>query len=355
VTKLDLINLTKIYTPSGAGVFGLNLTVEPGELMVLLGPSGSGKTTTLRLVAGLAQPSSGDLHFDGSSVVAVPPEQRGAVMVFQQDALFPFMSVGDNVAYGLRLRRLPRGELRRRVEEALVTVQLSGYAARWPDQLSGGQRQRVALARVLAITPKVLLLDEPLSSLDPELRGELAAMIRTIQRDAGITTILVTHDQQEALGMGDRIALLVDGRLHQVGAPRSFFESPRDLKVARFFGGANFWPGRKEGVVVHTEAGPLAVAPSAVPDGQVIVAVRPEAIQVGATGDNNLVGVVRTFDFHGASARCTALVNGVELEVAVRPYEAYAQGQAITLHIPRERISLFPAENSHANGHERRA
>ena len=221
-------------------------------------------------------------------------------MVFQQHSLFPFMSVGDNVAYGLKVRRTDRATMRRQVAQALDTVQLSGFGDRWPDELSGGQQQRVALARVLAIEPKLLLLDEPLSNLDPTLREELREVISTIQRESNITTILVTHDQQEAMALAHRIALLLNGRLHQVGSAREFFDTPHDAAVARFFGGVNFLAGRKEGSTVHTQAGPLEVDPGSQPDGDVVVTVRPEAIEIGANGYNNLRGIVRSFSFQGA-------------------------------------------------------
>jgi len=173
-------------------------------------------------------------------------------MIFQQHSLFPFMSVGDNVAYGLRLRKRSRTDIRQQVAEALKMVQLAGYEDRWPDQLSGGQCQRVALARVLAVEPRILLLDEPLSSLDPSLREEIREVIRQLQRAKGITTIFVTHDQSEAVVLADRIALLISGHLHQVDHPRAFFEAPRDISVVRFFGGVNVLPGIKQGLMVQT-------------------------------------------------------------------------------------------------------
>lgn len=242
MTTLTLKNLSKDYEPGVPVVRDLNLTVGQGQLMVLLGPSGSGKTTTLRLISGLLAPSKGDVLFDGRSVLAVPPEKRGAVMVFQKHALFPFMSVGDNVAYGLKMRKMDRATIQERVSAALAAVHLPGFEGRWPDQLSGGQAQRVALARALVIRPRLLLLDEPLTSLDPGLRKELRRMIRALQLEAAITTIYVTHDQNDAVAVADQIGVMMEGRLVQVGLPRDFYERPANTEIARFFGETELAP-----------------------------------------------------------------------------------------------------------------
>ena len=342
MTTLTLSNLTKEYTPGVAAVTDLNLSVESGELLVLLGPSGSGKTTTLRLIAGLLKPTHGDLLFDGRSVLKTPPEKRGAVMVFQEHALFPFMSVADNIAFGLKMKGLDRAAIRAGVADALAAVQLSGFEDRWPDQLSGGQRQRVALARALAVRPKLLLLDEPLSNLEPGLREELRQMIRSLQKKACITTLFVTHDQTETVAVADRIGLLLDGRLRQIGPPRSFFETPADEQVARFFGGVNFLPGVKLGTVVQTAIGPLEVAQAGLPDGDVLLTIRPEAIEIGANEHNNLSARIRSCNYHGLAAYCSAGVNGTELRLAMPPFHAYSEGESIILHLPRDRICLLP-------------
>lgn len=345
MTTVSLHNLSLAFHAGPAVLHDVSLTVAQGELMVLLGPSGSGKTTILRAIAGLLRPTEGDIRFDERTVLDVPPEKRGAVMVFQEHALFPFMDVGANVAFGLRMRRIDAGTIRRKVAQALSAVQLAGYEDRRPDELSGGQRQRVALARALVIQPRVLLLDEPLSSLEPSLREDLRGTIRTLQQQAGITMIFVTHDQADAVAVADRICLLMQGAVRQTGEPRSFFERPVDSDVARFFGGNNFLPGFKRGRIVETDLGPLEVDDSERPDGDVLVTIRPEAVEVGENGHNNLVGMVESYSFHGLVARCGAGISDTQLQLTMTPYQHFSRGEEIILHLPRERIHLLPAEN----------
>lgn len=240
MTVITLRHLCKSFSPATEAVCDLNLEVDDGELMVLLGPSGCGKTTTLRMIAGLTRPTSGDVLFNGQSVLNVPPEKRGAVMVFQENSLFPFMNVGDNVAYGLKLRKVPKVEIKQRVAQALDSVRLSGSEEKWPEELSGGQKQRVALARALVIRPKLLLLDEPFSHLDLELREDLGHMVCKLQKEVGISTLFVTHNQAEAVQIGDRLAVMMDGRLRQVGSAADFYQRPSGDDVARFFRVRNF-------------------------------------------------------------------------------------------------------------------
>lgn len=228
--------------------------------------------------------------------------------------------------------------------EALAAVQLAGYEERRPDELSGGQRQRVALARALVIAPRVLLLDEPLSSLEPSLREELREVIRRLQQQAGITMIFVTHDQTDAVAVADRICLLMGGEVRQTGAPRTFFERPVDSAVARFFGGINFLPGVKRGRIVETALGPLEVGATDRPDGEVLLTIRPEAVEVGKNGHNNLVGSVESYSFHGLVARCGAGISDTHLQLTVPPYQRFHRGEEILLHLPRERIHLLPVE-----------
>ncbi len=345
MTTVSLYNLSLAFPAGPSVLHDVSLTVAQGELMVLLGPSGSGKTTILRSIAGLLRPTAGDIRFDERTVLDVPPEKRGAVMVFQEHALFPFMDVGANVAFGLKMRRIDAATTRRKVAQALAAVQLAGYEDRRPDELSGGQRQRVALARALVVEPRVLLLDEPLSSLEPSLREDLRGIIRSLQQQAGITMIFVTHDQTDAVAVADRICLLMQGAVRQIGEPRSFFERPVDSEVARFFGGINFLPGIKRGRIVETDLGPLEVDDTERPDGDVLVTIRPEAVEVGKNGHNNLVGMVESYSFHGLVARCGAGISDTQLQLTVTPYQRFHRGEEILLHLPRERIHLLPVEN----------
>lgn len=244
----------------------VSLDVADGSLTALLGPSGSGKTTLLRSIAGFVVPDAGRIMFDTESIERVPPQRRQIGMVFQAYALFPHLSVAENVAFGLRIRRVAKAEARERVAEALRLVRLEGYADRRPRQLSGGQQQRVALARALVTRPRVLLLDEPLSALDRRLRQAMQLELRSLQRQVGITTILVTHDQEEALTMADRIAVLAEGRLVQEGTPQEVYERPRTAFAATFLGEANLIDGGAR--AVRPERVRLVRAGETVPPGQ---------------------------------------------------------------------------------------
>jgi ABC-type Fe3+/spermidine/putrescine transport system ATPase subunit len=344
MTSLTLDHLTKDFASPGGTVHVLrevSLTVAAGELLALLGPSGCGKTTTLRLIAGLLDPTSGDMAFDGQSVLRLPPEKRGAVMVFQQHLLFPFMTVADNIAFGLKMHRVGRAEMRRRVAEALEMVRLPGFEDRWPDELSGGQRQRVALARAVAVEPRVLLLDEPLSNLDAELREELRTEIVRLQQRLGITTIFVTHDQSEAVAVADHIALMLDGSIIQVGVPRDFYERPANVRVARFFGGVNTFPVHKHGETIETAWGTLRIKQSPLPDGPALATIRPEAIQFGANGTNTLSARITAWTYLGESARCVAMAGDTRLEISAPPYLSLQPGDLITVHFPSEHIWLM--------------
>jgi spermidine/putrescine ABC transporter ATP-binding subunit len=283
--QLDQLRKTFNHT---VAVDSISLTVPQGEFLTLLGPSGCGKTTTLNLIAGFEQPDAGSIRLAGKPVDRLPPFRRDIGLVFQDYALFPHMTVAQNVAFGLRMRRVGKAEIDQRVAEALSLVQLHHHGERKPTELSGGQRQRVALARALVIRPTVLLLDEPLSNLDLKLREEMRLEITTLQRRLGITTILVTHDQGEALAVSDRIAVMNRGRVEQVGSPDDVYERPASRFVAGFMGTTNFFPARATSAAaagrpcaVSTPGGALsALAPQPIAAGQdVIIAVRPERIR----------------------------------------------------------------------------
>jgi ABC-type Fe3+/spermidine/putrescine transport system ATPase subunit len=281
-TALRLIGLEKHYGDSPA-VAGVDLDVSDGEFLTLLGPSGCGKTTTLSLIAGFFPPSAGEVRIKGQPVTGLPPFRRNIGVVFQDYALFPHLSVAQNVAFGLRMRNVAKPEIARRVADALALVRLAGLDERRPHELSGGQRQRVALARALVIRPTILLLDEPLSNLDLKLREEMRIEIAELQRRLAITTIFVTHDQSEALVMSDRIAVMNAGRIEQVGVPADIYERPASRFVAEFIGRMNLFPGRlaadRRVLVDHIAAGALApstLPPDAREGAAVLVAVRPE-------------------------------------------------------------------------------
>ena len=242
MSTIDLIDVAKRYGPVTA-VEDVQLHVDEGELVTVLGPSGSGKTTLLTMIAGLAGPSAGRIDIGGRDVTWLPAAKRNVGLVFQSYALFPHMSVHDNVAFPLSVRRLGRAEIDRRVAEALRLVRLAGFERRRPAQLSGGQQQRVALARAFVFEPEILLLDEPLGALDRKLREQLQVELRQLQRSLGITTILVTHDQEEALSLSDRIVVLDDGRVQQIGTPEDAYLKPRNRFVADFLGAANLFEG----------------------------------------------------------------------------------------------------------------
>ena len=277
--------LTKTFGGTRA-VDDVSLTVEPGELFFLLGPSGCGKTTLLRCIAGFYEPDAGSICIGARDVTRLPPHRRDTGMVFQSYALWPHMTIGENVAFGLEMRKIAKSEIARRVAEVLETVRMGDRAGDRPNQLSGGQQQRVALARALVIRPQRLLLDEPLSNLDAKLRMEMRTEIRRICKAAGLTAIYVTHDQKEALSIADRLAVIDDGRIRQVGAPREVYVGPQSRFVAGFVGETNFLNGTvvsvEDGTLrVHTAIGPVtsAAAPGVAAGASVTISIRPEVIR----------------------------------------------------------------------------
>ncbi len=275
MSTLDLVNLHKRFGNVDA-VNHINLSVGNGEFLCILGPSGCGKSTALRMIAGFETPTSGDVRIDGASVVEMPPNRRPTAMVFQKYTLWPHMKVYENIAFGLHLRRLPRAEIDRKVQGALDLVGLSSYGPRYPAQLSGGEQQRIALARALVLEPKILLLDEPFSNLDALLRVRLREELRRIQRQVHITAIFVTHDQEEALSLADRIAVMSKGQIEQLDKPSVIYAHPQTLFVADFIGAMNLLQATASGdkLQIGTQALPLPAAVSG--SGTITVAIRPE-------------------------------------------------------------------------------
>lgn len=337
MTQVSLKALSKTFASAAKpAVDHLSLDIPGGALIALLGPSGCGKTTILRMIAGLLAPSSGDITFDHSSVLMLPAERRGAVMVFQNYLLFPHLSVADNIGFGLRMRAVPRPEVQARVARMLQMVQLPDLGHRRPAELSGGQQQRVALARALIVQPRVLLLDEPLSSLDAHLRLEMRDLIRSLQRELGITTIFVTHDQQEAVVLADRIALILEGRLRQFAPAETFYRRPADEGVARFFGGQNFVRGRSEGGRFVSGLGALTL-PEGARTGAGLLTFRPESVLIGGKGENTLSARLTQRVFLGTQTRLTFAVGDQAITAMASPdaVEGLAPGDAVAITLPR--------------------
>lgn len=346
MTTLTLSSLSKAYPDAGqAAVKDLSLTVESGSLTALLGPSGSGKTTTMKLIAGLLSPDTGEIALDGQPITHLPPERRNVAMVFQNPLLFPHLTIAENLRFGLRMRGLSKTQSAPEVAAMLDRVRLTGLGDRRPAQLSGGQQQRAALGRALVLRPKLLLLDEPLSNLDPALRDEMRSLIRTLQRETGTTTLVITHDQAEAVALSDKIALLLDGRIVQDARPEDFYRRPASQAVARFFGGVNFIPGTVRAGQFHSALGPLTL-PFGAPEGDHVLTVRPEALRLDAKDGNPRSARVTGVTFLGTQTRLELSVEGVPLQVLTVPGESdgISPGDAVAISLPGEALWLLPPD-----------
>lgn len=338
MTHLAIRGLTKRFAGmTEAAVADLNLEIESGSLVALLGPSGCGKTTTMKMIAGLLEPTAGDILFDEKSIIKIAPERRGAVMVFQNYLLFPYMTIAQNVGYGLKIRKMDRAEIDRRVSEILELVRLPGIESRRPSELSGGQQQRVALARALVVEPRLLLLDEPLSNLDAHLRFELRDLIRDIQQKMGITTVFVTHDQEEAVVLADKVALILDGRLRQYADADVFYKRPADEATARFFGGQNFISGTSANGMFEAPLGSLTL-PDDAPEGSGILTFRPENVRIGAAanGENTLQAKLVDKIFLGTQTRLKLTVGDDMITAIANPndVEGYLVDQEVPVALP---------------------
>ncbi len=349
--KLD--GVTKRYGKVTA-VDRLDLVVRDGEILTLLGPSGCGKTTTLRCIAGFVVPDEGRIFLGEEEVTRLPPEKRDIGFVFQNYALWPHMTVFQNLAFGLQLRRTPKEEIGKRVREVLSLVRLSGMEDRYPRQLSGGQQQRVALARALVLRPRVLLLDEPLSNLDAKLREEMRFEIRELQRQLGITAIYVTHDQAEALVLSDRIAVLNEGRLVQLGTPEEIYQRPANRFVAGFIGLSSFVEARvasveADGATLETEDGVrFRVPKGSLAEGQTIVlAIRPEHVEILAAPSEELENVfqaeVLRAAYLGNSIDCRLRLGKWELRTQLPPGKIPSPGEKLWIRLPPEKLILVEA------------
>jgi putative spermidine/putrescine transport system ATP-binding protein len=360
---MTFLNLTGVQKRFGltTAVEDFNLDAERGEFVSFLGPSGCGKTTTLRMIAGFEQPTAGKITVDGQDITYRPPNRRNVGMVFQSYALFPNMTVAGNIGFGLKVRKRPKSEIDRRVGELLELIHLEGRGDRYPYQLSGGQQQRVALARALAIEPQVLLLDEPLSALDAKIRIVLRKEIRAIQRQLGITTVYVTHDQEEALSLSDRVVVMSEGRIEQIGTPFEIYNFPATTFVASFVGTLNLVSAG----VIDAGSGRLAIdgqevrvakaVTGAGDDGRVTLALRPEGISFGdgPAGSNRLRGTIEDINFLGSIVRIRVRLGAdpaadgaavISLDTFNEPHLALpAVGEVVTTSFPPEACFVLGA------------
>ena len=355
LAAIELVGVEKEFTGGGHDVRAVehvDLRIAEGEFFSLLGPSGCGKTTTLRMIAGFEEPTSGRILLHGRDMVGVPPFRRDVNMVFQQYALFPHMDVFENVAFGLRRKKVAKDEIARRVAEALALVELEGREKRRPNQLSGGQQQRVALARALILNPAVLLLDEPLGALDARLRRSLQLELKSIQKAVGITFVYVTHDQEEALTMSDRMAVMSDGLVQQLGTPRDVYEEPGTGFVADFLGVSNLMPCRMEGecrarlgeTVLVAERGDTHAR------GEARLTIRPERIHLepaGTDGVNRLPGTVDRVVYLGSVTQVFVEVpGGHRLQVSAGAAEGPppGEGSEVAIHLPPDALRILADE-----------
>ena len=352
MSALDYSAVSKTFA-STVALEHFDLGVRDGELISLLGPSGCGKTTALRIAAGFEHPDGGAVRVDGADITRTPAHKRNMGMVFQSYSLFPNLNVESNVAFGLRVRKVSGSERSRRIAEALERVQLSAFAKRYPHQLSGGQQQRVALARALVVEPAVLLLDEPLSALDAKVRTTLREEIRRLQQDVGITTLFVTHDQDEALAISDRVGVMSHGRLEQLGTPREVYSNPASAFVARFVGQINELAGTSNGngIAVGDRNLPIAPPVGAASGDAVIVLIRPEDIELVELDDPSspdaLPGTVVGEDFAGSSSTVWVRLDRLDTLVSadVAPSSAHQPGQrvGVVLDATRARVETSAA------------
>lgn len=343
MTHVSIKNLTKIYPGSTIpSLDNLSLEIESGSLTALLGPSGCGKTTTMKMIAGLLDQTEGDVTFDNISILNEKPENRGVVMVFQNHLLFPYMNVQDNIGFGLKMRNVDKDQIYKRVLEMLDLVKLPNMENRMPKELSGGQQQRVALARALIVQPKVLLLDEPLSNLDAHLRFEMRDLIRNLQQSMGITTIFVTHDQEEAVVLADQVALILDGRLKQYDKPDVFYKRPIDVLTAQFFGGQNFIKGTSKNNLFNSNIGEFTLPQNCL-KGSGILTFRPENVQIGKAPKNLNTIKAKIIDkiFLGTQTRLKLSIHDEVIQVIANPNEVEETDTGIEIDINVPPSSLW--------------
>ncbi len=344
MASVELAQLTKRFGKFTA-LEELNLTIEDGEFLVLLGPSGCGKTTTMRMVAGLEVPTDGDILIGGRRVNDIPARDRDLAMVFQNYALYPHMTVGENIGYPLKIKRMPLAERQQQVRQAAAKVELDQLLARRPAELSGGQRQRVALARAIVRTPQLFLMDEPLSNLDAKLRTVMRAELKHLQRELATTTIYVTHDQVEAMTLADRIVILNQARIQQVGDPATIYAEPANTFVASFIGSPpmNLIEGAIEGGVFRNASGSIDGCDQ--PDGPVIVGQRPEDLIACAPDEGDLVGVVYSSELLGDTTLLNIKLGDALVAVKAPPDQGRAMDAAVGLRFDRAKVHFFDPDS----------
>jgi ABC-type Fe3+/spermidine/putrescine transport system ATPase subunit len=342
MTFLTLKGLTKRYDDAvDACVNAIDLDVDEGQIVVLLGPSGSGKTTTLKMIAGLIKPTSGDILIEDKSIVPVPAEKRNVSLVFQKSLLFPHMTVAQNIGFGLKMKGTPRKVIAQKVVEMLKLVRLDEYGDRRTTQLSGGQEQRVSLARGLVIEPKILLLDEPLSALDAELRLEMRELILKLKEKFNVTLLYVTHDQQEAVMLADKIALMIDGKIVQYGASQTFYTRPKTKRVAEFFGWTNFVPATKKGRVVTSCFGDFLFEDLDEEDGDILLTIRPEAAAVCGK-DEGFQAVVSAYVYIGTKINYLVDCLGESLTITLDTIHVFEKGDMLFLKFNGDKVWAVP-------------
>lgn len=340
---LVLKNVTKAFGKSVV-IDDLDLTIKRGTMVTLLGPSGCGKTTILRLVAGLENPTSGQIFIDGEDVTKSSIQNRDICIVFQSYALFPHMSIGDNVGYGLRMQNVSKEERKQRVKEALELVDLAGFEDRYVDQISGGQQQRVALARALVLKPKVLLFDEPLSNLDANLRRAMREKIRELQQSLGITSLYVTHDQTEAFAVSDEVIVMNKGKIMQKAPAKDLYQRPNSLFLANFMGESSIFPAKLQGNTVNIHGYELVLNNAAqfnLPDGDCLAGVRPEAVYLHETGTEAQRCTIKSAVYMGNHWEVVALWHGQDLLINCRPEQFNPASQEAYVHLSEQGIFLL--------------
>jgi ABC-type Fe3+/spermidine/putrescine transport system ATPase subunit len=346
MSDLKISNLCKSFPGMDRpAVNNVSLDIKTGGLIAFLGPSGCGKTTILKMITGLFQPDSGDITLDNASLLPIATENRGVVMVFQNYLLFPYMNVNENVGFALKMKGVEKGEIDKKVKEMLELVKLPDIGDRKPKQLSGGQQQRVALARALISKPKLLLLDEPLSNLDAHLRDEMRELIVTIQQKLNVTTVFVTHDQEEAVLLADNIALIFDGELQSFASPKEYYESPINERAAKFFGGVNFLKSNKKDKKFETEIGQINYNQKNTNEllSNHLLTIRPENIEISKTNtfkDNYFSGVVTSIVFSGTNTRYKIKIKDTVLDCSVQSVgkKEISKNDEVFIHLPADKI-----------------